>query len=709
MSPPPPTGTMTPDQNKAASRKIDEAFEEVARLAGSDIPPAEFFQDFLNKAVAGIDAPAGAVWLRTPQGFLQLQCQTNIEHVGLDNHKNGRQAHNELLRQAFQMGRPMLLEPFGTSGILEGAPAGNPTNFFCLLVPVQLEKETAGLLEVWTERQYDVRVQRTTFLSYLVQMAGYAAQYLRTQTGRKLVGQEQLWAQVEAFARDIHSSLDPTRVAYQIANEGRRLIGCDRLSVATVIDRKARIECVSGSDTVEKRSNLVMLMKALCDKVLKWGEKLVFQGTQDDSLPPDVLEALDEYLAESNSKFLVVIPQRDERQKDLPGLPRSALIMECFEPPAATEPLLARLDVVSRHATSALYNAVELQRVPLRFLWVPVAKVQNGLGGKTKAIITAVSAGVAALALAMVFVPYPLKLDANGVLLPAERQLIYPTHDGFVKAFMIDPNSTFEPGHKIAELYDQTLQSKIGALNDEIRTAENNARSTQILMAGANGKDPLQQLKLQGEYQKYKATMEARTRERDSMLKINNADPRKPGVFYAEAPKFVANQASNRKPLWTVLDADFREKHLNQYTKPDQPLVRVGDKNGPWELEIKIPQKHVNKVLQAFDANEADPKLIVDLLVTSHPTEVYKGVLYKSKISGQAVPNKDDHNETSPVVVAYVSLDDEAIPAESRLPEDLLVAGVEVHGKVRGKNHPLGYSLFYGLWEFLYDKVVFFF
>ena len=90
MSPKPPTSTLSPEQAKMASRKIDEAFEEVARLAGSDVSPAEFFQDFLNKVIAGIDMPAGAVWLRTPQGFLQLQCQLNIDNVGLDRHKGGR-------------------------------------------------------------------------------------------------------------------------------------------------------------------------------------------------------------------------------------------------------------------------------------------------------------------------------------------------------------------------------------------------------------------------------------------------------------------------------------------------------------------------------------------------------------------------------------------------------------------------------------------
>ena len=113
--------------------------------------------------------------------------------------------------------------------------------------------------------------------------------------------------------------------------------------------------------------------------------------------------------------------------------------------------------------------------------------------------------------------------------------------------------------------------------------------------------------------------------------------------------------------------------------------------------------------MRAFDANDSNPRLMVDLLVTSHPTEVYKGVLYKSQISGEAVPNKDDHNETSPVVVAYVSLDDPEIPEAYRLPRHLLVTGVEVHTKIRGNKHAMGYSLFYGLWEFLYEKVVFFF
>ena len=66
-------------------------------------------------------------------------------------------------------------------------------------------------------------------------------------------------------------------------------------------------------------------------------------------------------------------------------------------------------------------------------------------------------------------------------------------------------------------------------------------------------------------------------------------------------------------------------------------------------------------------------------------------------------------SEAEPVVVAFVDIEDPSIPAENRLPEGGRVAGTEVHAKVRCGNHAMGYSLFYGVWEFMYEKVVFFF
>src|SRR5439155_1736047 len=51
-----------------------------------------------------------------------------------------------------------------------------------------------------------------------------------------------LWAQLESFSRAVHAGLNPRETAYTIANEGRRLIGCDRLSVAILRGATARVE-----------------------------------------------------------------------------------------------------------------------------------------------------------------------------------------------------------------------------------------------------------------------------------------------------------------------------------------------------------------------------------------------------------------------------------------------------------------------------------
>src|SRR5262249_27753280 len=158
----------------------------------------------------------------------------------------------------------------------------------------------------------------------------------------------------------------------------------------------------------------------------------VYSGVKDDTLPPDVLKALDDYLAESNSKFLVVLPLLDERDKERKKPARSALMMECFDPSANPEQLVARLDVVGKHATTALHKAAEHRRIPMRFVWAPIAKVQEGLGGKARAILAFIGLGLLALLLVMIFVQADLKVDSKGQLLPKKRGMVYAEMDATV-------------------------------------------------------------------------------------------------------------------------------------------------------------------------------------------------------------------------------------------------------------------------------------
>jgi hypothetical protein len=158
-----------------------------------------------------------------------------------------------------------------------------------------------------------------------------------------------------------------------------------------------------------------------------------------------------------------------------------------------------------------------------------------------------------------------------------------------------------------------------------------------------------------------------------------------------------------------ILNWGFQEQFTNSYVKPSQPILRVGDERGDWEIELKIPQRHIGQVKKAFKQLPANaPKeLDVDLLLASSPTETFTGKLHVDKVAGEAVPDKDDPNATEPTVLATVRI--KGADLKKPIPRDMFTAGTEVHTKIRCGNRPMGYSLFYGLWEFFYENVVFFF
>ena len=193
-----------------------------------------------------------------------------------------------------------------------------------------------------------------------------------------------------------------------------------------------------------------------------------------------------------------------------------------------------------------------------------------------------------------------------------------------------------------------------------------------------------------------------------------NADLANPGHFKVVAPK-----------TGIILSADFRENLEGRMVKPNEPLIRIGftdpehPKLSDWEIELKIPQKHVGQVLEAYKRLPAGAELDVDVLFMSQPDAgSFRVKLRKDKIASQANTQKDDNNEAEPVVLAWARvhpkkikdadgkmIDD--IPADLQITSSLLLSGSEVHSRVRCGNHPMGYSLFYGVYEFLYEKVVF--
>jgi hypothetical protein len=688
-----------------ARRQINRLAEEVAHLSEMDLQPQQYYGEFLQRVLTAVAAPAGAIWLRTPQGNLQLQYQINMRHVGLDRSESSREIHNKLLEEAYKKAQPGLFPPQSGVGSTEASSTGpgNPTDFVILLAPIMVDKQIEGIVEVWQDPNRGPDAQRG-FLTFLIRMAGLASSFTRNYQLRQMVGQQAVWTQLESFARQVHGSLNPTEVSYLVANEGRRLVECDRVSVGVRHGRRVKIEAISGADVVEKRSNLVRLMRALIDAVLAWDEKLIYTGTKDDTLPPDVLKALDGYLAESNSKLLVCLPLRDEREEENKKPARSAVLMEAFEPAAAPEQLIARLEVVGRHATAALYNSYEHRRIPMRFLWAPLARIQEGLGGKARAILTIVITLLLALIAAMIFVPYPLRMEANGKLVPRDRAWLYsPAQDATVKNFKpgLTTGIPVHEGQELVLMYSPSLAKEVIDHESNINKAQRSMAALTRSLQEAKGSE---KVKYQTDLIDAESTLQKERRLLEGIRKLYNTRPSdQPGYFWLKSP------LEGR-----LLTGDFREQWLGNRLGPSQQFLRVGrvtlqQRPDPseWEIELKIPQKHIGQVLSAFKTGARDEELDVDLLVTSRSTATFRGKLRRDKIASEATPDRTDNNESEPVVWAWVRIHGEGIPKDSQIPPDLLLTGIEVHSRIRCGNRAMGYSLFYGVWEFIYENIFF--
>ena len=634
------------DSVRRLSRQFDQVGEMMARLSGSNISSSEFFQTMVTRTIGAIDGPAGAIWLKSPQGLLQLHHQTNMGQIGLDDRRNGRAAHGEMLKIAFGIKKLIFVEPEKMIPAPEGVEAGNLTTYPVVLAPILTDQaDILGIFEIWLDANANLAL-RNAQVQFVLNMSGYASNFLKNTAALRNSAQEQVFTQLEAFSRQIHSSLNPTEVAFQVANEGRRLIGCDRISVGVRHGRRTKIEAVSGSDIVEKASVQVKMMRDLFDAVLDWNQTLVYRGSRDSTLPAEVLAALDAYLSQSNPKLLVLQPLRDEREaikekekEPKPGPSRSALLLESFDPPEQVDPLLQRFEIVCGHSASALYNASEMKRIPLPYLWKPMLALQKRAGGKARFYTFLGLSLVTILVLMLVFVPYPLKLDAKGQLLPEERNYIYAAGQGRVMQFKVDQGQIIRPNTPIAVVMDldlaKEIQDKIAEKNNsEAKCASLNGQSNDTNMPEAKRKEKRDELARE---QNNLATIE---KQLQLLLDQHKANLDNPGEFVVMAPEFRRARNARGPASWKVVSADFKDQLTNRFVKPTDPLLRIGNTAGAWQIEMKIPQKHVSQLLRAYSTMDPNEYLEVDVLAVSEPTSTYKGRLYRARHFGRGGPEQ---------------------------------------------------------------------
>jgi len=291
---------------------------------------------------------------------------------------------------------------------------------------------------------------------------------------------------------------------------------------------------------------------------------------------------------------------------------------------------------------------------------------------------------LAALVLLMIFLPVELKMNVDGVMHPQIRQNIYAQTQGTVDEIFIEEDSVVEEGAPLMKLRNVDLEVQINQTDNQLLTLKSQMDGLRYqLSAGPrNNNEPDRGMDTDAQLETLKEQMASQKRmklllgKKKEMLEVN-------------AP--LGGSVITRDP-----------QRLRDYpVSPSQRLLTISKLDGPWELEIKIPQHKIGYIDDAIRRAEAKTKddgkphlLEVTYIVTANPNVTLKGELVR--ISDRTFPDDQGVPHYRGVVRA---LDIENL--------EKLRPGAGLTASVFCGKRSLGFRCFYQVWDWIRTNAIF--
>jgi multidrug resistance efflux pump len=681
------SATVDAEQVERAKREIQQLVHEISELSRSEISPADFHEALLNKVVSALAAPGGAVWTVSETGGLQLAYQIALQQTGLRENAVGQAQHGRLLHQVLSGTEGALVAPHSGAGGAtdsdEGA-AANPTDFLLVLAPVHNDQGPQGIVEIFQRPGARITTQRG-YLRFLLQVCEFAGDYLKSRRLRHLSEKQTLWEQLETFTRTAHEKLNVRQTAYTIANEGRRLISCDRVSVAIRHGRRCPIEAVSGQDAFDKRSNVTVLLSKLAAAVVKTGEDVWYSGDTSD-MAPQVEAALDAYVDESNTKAMAILPlveARDEEAKFAedeepdPARVIGALIVEQMVDSRTPEGFLQRVEVVRTHSATALANALQYEGLFLMPLWRTLGKGTRLFRGRTLPKTLAAMAAIIALISFLCFYPAEFKLEGDGRLKPESRHNVWAEVDGEVQEVLVEHDELVTKGQLLIVQKSRDLEKEMVSIQGQLQEslAELGATRSEL-----NYNDELTDVERS---QKESSINQLNARVASLQHQLD--------LYKIKQEKLqIRSPINGRVVTWNVFDR-LDGRPVNR----GEQLIEVADPTSDWELEVMMPESRMGHIAKAWSSS--GETLPVTFFLALNPKEKLEGQV--REIHRSAEVRGEDGN----TVLLRVAFDQARLREVVAEPKIGATATAAVHCGERA----IGYVWLHDLIDFVRAKILF--
>jgi multidrug efflux pump subunit AcrA (membrane-fusion protein) len=655
--------------------KIIQLAREIEEHSRSNMPPKEFFDEFLKRVVGAVGARAGVVWLRNDANRLELLHEIGLGNTGFHENPDAMSVNQQFLTEVLSNGQACTYHPAETSEQL-------PTEDMLVLAALQKNKEVVGVVQIF--QRHDTPAQaRPGFLQFVEQMTGYACRYLDNQgneDANSSLTVSKIAEDFEQFVLQLHKSLDVKEVSFTAANDGRLLVGCDRLSVAVLDGRKTVIRAISGQDSVNQRANLVRKMTKLASHVIRTNEKMEYTG-KVDHLAPKVERALADFVQESGSRMVTVIPifKPDPviEKEDSNGRPkekvRKAVGGIIIEQVAESQPkagVLEKGELISDHVGASVYNAKQYNRLFLMPLWRGLGKIFGFLEGRNGVKAALVVLLLASVVAAMVMVPWDYRVEGQGKMMPVPQKDVFVPWDGEVTKILVVSGQHVEVGDDLLLIKNPDLKSQRTAAYGELNSKDALRRTIQLeLGRNARSTEPNKRNELEGQLKQTREEMDSLTEQ------IAILDER------------IAS-LNVKAPISGVI-ATFQLKQLllNRPVRRGEVLLEIKNVDKEWQLELDVEEKRMGHFLDAVKANKNEA-LPVEFVLATDSESKFQGTI--SKVSTRA----NSSQEAGSIVMVFCEFDKTDLPRQPRI-------GAEVRAKINCGQKSLGYVLFGDVVEFV--------
>jgi hypothetical protein len=628
------SSTPTEESVEKTKQQIRTLVNEISELSKSDAEAGEFYPNVLQKIVAALAAVGGAIWLLDQDGAMRLAYQIQIDPSLTDRNNEDAVRHGRLLGRVLSQGRAELIPPHSSFG--DQHEFANPTQYLLVMTPLVGSKQPTGIIEIFQRGDSQPDAQRG-YLRFIEHMGKIISEWIKGQSLQKVSDRHSLLTQADQFARLVHDNLDLRDTAYTVANEGRRLIECDRVSVAIAKGKTARIKAISGQDTIENRSNIVTALNNLATRVIRSGEPLWYDGATED-LPPQIEEAVEDYVDQSHGRTIAVLPiYRPEKTIEGDVLtarnvsPESrhrgpaigALIIEQIETQLDRSTLQSRADLVYEHSCRALSNSMAHSNIFMMPVWRFLDRVTWMFRGTALPKTLAVLGLLAAALIAACIVRIDFDLKGNGSLQPIVQKDIFAHVDGEIEAVHVSSGSVVQQGQPVIMMKNRDLEVERINLEGQLKQAISRLSSINSVFNLGASTNPAER-------------QQAESDKAEIVQQIKNYQ------LQLQVLQEKSRDLVRTSPIsGTVTTWDVEKKLVARPVVTGQQLINVADLTKDWEVEVFMPEKRMKHLDAAFAQTKED-FLPCEFILKTDPEKKRTGRLYRSFVHQRAEVHGED-------------------------------------------------------------------